>query len=215
MATLSKCVAEPAVICQAHRTPHACHTRTLRMPAKTPLAEDNIHAPAACTVPFRPYCGVRGCCNAKRNVSKYMLVLAICLVKIPVVKTELQTYTTPSLWNVSNEESSFWSTLDRSGSTSPSLVTRPFSCLSKTRRTIDGNGSNSTLLPSCFIWRSAFTHQVLPANQLLTHNRIFSSLIIRCFKIYFLKYTICQWHMTPRNITGSCFYPALIFYNYC
>jgi len=28
----------PAVIRQAHRTPHACRTRTLRMSAKTPLA---------------------------------------------------------------------------------------------------------------------------------------------------------------------------------
>ena len=48
----------PAVIRQAHRTPHACRTCTLRMPAKTPLAGDNIDAPAACAVPFRPYCGV-------------------------------------------------------------------------------------------------------------------------------------------------------------
>jgi len=28
----------PAVIHQAHRTPHACRARTLRMPAKIPLA---------------------------------------------------------------------------------------------------------------------------------------------------------------------------------
>ena len=47
-----------AVIRQAHRTPHACRTRTLRMPAKTPLALDNIDAPAACAVTFRPYCEV-------------------------------------------------------------------------------------------------------------------------------------------------------------
>ena len=33
----------PAVIRQAHCTPHA-----LRMPAKTPLASDNIDVPAAC-----------------------------------------------------------------------------------------------------------------------------------------------------------------------
>jgi len=46
----------PAVIRQAHRTPHACCTRTLRMPAKTPLAGDKIGAPAACAIPFRPYC---------------------------------------------------------------------------------------------------------------------------------------------------------------
>ena len=56
--------------------PHAC--RTLRMPAKTPLAGDKIDAPAACDVPFRPYCG--GVVTRTRNVSEYMLVLALCLV---------------------------------------------------------------------------------------------------------------------------------------
>ena len=48
----------PAVIRQAKRTLRACRTRTLRMPAKTHLAGDKIYAPAACAVPFRPYCGV-------------------------------------------------------------------------------------------------------------------------------------------------------------
>jgi len=67
-----------AVIRQAHRTPHACRTRTLRMPAKTPLAGDKIDAPAACAVPFRPYCG--GVVTRTRNVSEYMPVLALCLV---------------------------------------------------------------------------------------------------------------------------------------
>jgi len=43
----------PAVIRQAYRTPLA-----LRMPAKTPLAGNKMDAPAACAVPFRPYCGV-------------------------------------------------------------------------------------------------------------------------------------------------------------
>ena len=57
----------PVVIRQAHRTPHA-----LRMPAKTPLASDKIDAPAACAVPFRPYC--RGVVTRTRNVSEYMLV---------------------------------------------------------------------------------------------------------------------------------------------
>jgi len=61
-----------AVIRQAHRTPHA-----LRMPTKTPLARANIDAPAACAVPFRPYCG--GVVTRTRNVSEYMLV-ALCLV---------------------------------------------------------------------------------------------------------------------------------------
>jgi len=67
----------PAVIRQAHRTPHAWRTRTLRMPAKTPLAGDEIDARAACAVPFRPYCG--GVVTRTRNVSEYMLVLALCL----------------------------------------------------------------------------------------------------------------------------------------
>ena len=69
----------PAVIRQPHTTPHACRTRTLRMPAKTPLASDDIDAPAACVVPFRPYCG--GVVTRTRNVSQYMLVLALCLVR--------------------------------------------------------------------------------------------------------------------------------------
>jgi len=70
----------PVVIRQAHRTPHACRTRTPRMPAKTLLAGDNIDAPAACAVPFRPYCG--GVVTGTRNVSEYMLVLDVCLVTI-------------------------------------------------------------------------------------------------------------------------------------
>jgi len=75
----------PAVILQVHRTSHACRTpHTLRMPAKTPLAGDKIDAPAACAVPFRPYCG--GVVTRTRNVSEYMLVLALCLV----TSTELE-----------------------------------------------------------------------------------------------------------------------------
>ena len=68
----------PAVIRPAHRTPHACCTRTLRMPAKTPLAVDKMDAPAACAVPFRPNCG--RAVTRTRNVSEYMLVLGLCLV---------------------------------------------------------------------------------------------------------------------------------------
>jgi len=68
----------PAVIREAHRTPHACRTRTLRMPAKTALAGDKIDERAACAVPFRPYCG--GVVTRTRNVSQYMLVLAVCPV---------------------------------------------------------------------------------------------------------------------------------------
>jgi len=48
----------PAVIRQAHCTPHACRTRTLCMLAKTPLAGNKIDAHAACVIPFRPYCEV-------------------------------------------------------------------------------------------------------------------------------------------------------------
>jgi len=57
---------------------HAWRTRTLRMPAKTSLAGDKIDVPAACVVPFRPYCG--GVVTRTRIVSEYMLVLALCLV---------------------------------------------------------------------------------------------------------------------------------------
>ena len=68
----------PVVIRQAHCTPHACRTRTLCMPAKTPLAGNKIDATAACAIPFRQYCG--GVVTRTRNVSEYMLVLALCLV---------------------------------------------------------------------------------------------------------------------------------------
>ena len=79
MATLWKCVAEPSgnppgPPHAARSTPHA-----LRMPAATPIAGDKNNAPAACAVPFRPHCG--GVVTRTRNVSEYMLVLAVCLVK--------------------------------------------------------------------------------------------------------------------------------------
>jgi len=69
-------VAEPSG--NAPGPPHACRTRTLRMPAKTSLAGDTIDAPAACAVPIRPYCG--GVVTRRRNVSEYAVVLALCLV---------------------------------------------------------------------------------------------------------------------------------------
>ena len=56
----------PAVIHQAHRTP------------QTTLAANKIDAPAACALPFRLYCG--GIVTRTRNVTEYMLVLALCLV---------------------------------------------------------------------------------------------------------------------------------------
>jgi len=46
--------------------------------AKTPVTGDKIDAPAACAVPFRPYCS--GVVTRTQNVSEYMLVLALCLV---------------------------------------------------------------------------------------------------------------------------------------
>ena len=58
MATLCKYVAEPSG--NPPGPPHAAcmpHTH-IRMPAKTSLAGDKIDAPAACAVPFLPYCGV-------------------------------------------------------------------------------------------------------------------------------------------------------------
>ena len=71
---------------QAHRTLHALH-RPHRL-AKTPLASDKIDAPAACatlsaTRPFRSTSSILrggGVVTRTRNVSEYMLVLALCLV---------------------------------------------------------------------------------------------------------------------------------------
>jgi len=61
----------PAVIRQAHRTPHA-------VPRTTHAGEDSprIDAPAACAVLFHPSC--EGVVTRTRNVSEYMLVLALC-----------------------------------------------------------------------------------------------------------------------------------------
>ena len=76
----------PAVIRQAHRTSY-----TLLMPVKTPLASDKIDAPAACatlsaTTPFHFVHTAGGVITRTRNVSEYMLVLAVvCLVVFVVV----------------------------------------------------------------------------------------------------------------------------------
>jgi len=84
----------PEVIRQAHRTPHACRKRTLRTPAKTPLAIKWTRllraAPAACAVPLRPHCG--GVVTRTRNVSEYMLVLALCLVTFYVSRRRRKMY---------------------------------------------------------------------------------------------------------------------------
>jgi len=69
----------PAIIRQAHRT----QWHELRLPAKTPLASHKVDAPAACAVPFRPYCG--GVVTRTRNISEYMVVLALCLVIIIII----------------------------------------------------------------------------------------------------------------------------------
>ena len=82
MVTLLKCLTEPSgnppgpTACHTHAT--ACRTRTLRMPVKTALACVEIDAPAVCAIPFRPYC--RGVVMRMRNLSEYMLVLALYLV---------------------------------------------------------------------------------------------------------------------------------------
>ena len=68
MATLLKCVAEPSG--NPPGPPHAArmpHTHTNYACRRRPLAGDNIDAPAACTVPFRLYCG--GVVIRTRNVS--------------------------------------------------------------------------------------------------------------------------------------------------
>jgi len=75
----------PAVICQAHRMPHAYRIHgggiiMYNLPAKTPLTGDNMDASAACTIPFCPYGG--GVVTRTQNVSEYMLVLALCLLFI-------------------------------------------------------------------------------------------------------------------------------------
>ena len=62
------------------------------MPAKTPLAGDKMDAPAACAVPFRPYSG--GVVTRTRNVSEYMVVLALCLVAISGVRPSCCQYST-------------------------------------------------------------------------------------------------------------------------
>ena len=78
MATRWKCVAEPSG--NPPGPPHAARSAThyacrrrLTLPAG-----DKIDTPAARAVPFRPYCG--GVITRTRNVSEYMLVLALCLV---------------------------------------------------------------------------------------------------------------------------------------
>jgi len=53
---------------------YACQQRL------SPLAGDKTDAPALCTIPFRPYCG--SVITRTRNVSEYMLVLALCLVDV-------------------------------------------------------------------------------------------------------------------------------------
>jgi len=59
------------------------------MPMKTPLTGDNIDVSAACAIPFSPYC--EGVVTRIRNVSEYMLLLALCLVYIVlcIVVTDL------------------------------------------------------------------------------------------------------------------------------
>jgi len=55
----------PAVIRQAHRMSHACRTRTLRMPAKTPLAGD-ITSTRLLRASFH-FVHTAGCCKLNSN----------------------------------------------------------------------------------------------------------------------------------------------------
>jgi len=73
MTTLWKCVAKPSG--DPPGPPHAARMPHTHMPVKTPLAGNKMDAPAACAVPFRPHCG--GVVTRTRNVSEYMLVLAL------------------------------------------------------------------------------------------------------------------------------------------
>jgi len=57
------------------------------MPEKTPLTSDKIDVPAACatlsaTMPFHFVHTTRGVVTRMRNVSEYMLVLALLLVAV-------------------------------------------------------------------------------------------------------------------------------------
>ena len=74
------------------------------MPAKTPFAGNIIDTPAACAVPFRPYC--RGVVTRTRNVSEYMLALALCLVVVVVITTRVfiisQSATAPHLPHITD-----------------------------------------------------------------------------------------------------------------
>jgi len=69
-------------------THYACQRRL------TPLAGNKIDAPASCAVPFRPYCG--GVITRTRNVSEYMLVLALCLVFICRCIQPFRSYALPT-----------------------------------------------------------------------------------------------------------------------
>ena len=62
--------------------PHAARSATHYACREFSLAGDKIDAPAACAVPFRPYCG--GVVTRTRNVSEYVLVLGLCLVSFVV-----------------------------------------------------------------------------------------------------------------------------------
>jgi len=67
----------PVVIRQAQCTPHA-----LRMPAPAIKRRACCVCDVTCNqaIPFRPYCV--GVATRTRNVSEYMLALALCLVSI-------------------------------------------------------------------------------------------------------------------------------------
>jgi len=67
----------PVVIRQAQRTLHALRTHAPAIKRRACCVCDVICNEA---VPFRPYCA--GVATRTRNVSEYMLVLALCVVSI-------------------------------------------------------------------------------------------------------------------------------------
>ena len=67
----------PAVIRQAQRTPHALRTHA---PAIKWTRLLRVRRYLQRGVPFRPYCA--GVATRTRNVSEYMLVVALCLVSL-------------------------------------------------------------------------------------------------------------------------------------
>jgi len=74
----------PALIRLAQRTPHALRTHAPAIKLTWRLGVCDVICNEA--VPFRPYCD--GVATRTRNVSEYMLVLALCLVISVIIESE-------------------------------------------------------------------------------------------------------------------------------